>query len=130
MKIFATPDELDSTEIAPAGQARPGERPFYIPPRHEPLDEPQPVNAPPRMTETPIRPSKWDATLNRLKRHPGQWFIVCEYSGAGTPPTHLRVMAERRGFAIQMVERVGGPARNRSTRVYARRIVEVTDGAA
>ena len=124
MKIFVTPDELDSAEIAPAGRPRMDERPFFIPPRHEPLDEPQPVTAPPRMTETPIRPSKWDATMNRLKRHPGQWFIVCEYSGGGTPPTHLRVMAERRGFAIQMVERVGGPARNRTTRVYARRMVE------
>jgi hypothetical protein len=100
------------------------ERPYYVPPNLEPLEEPQPVAAPPRMTETPTRPSKWDATLNRLKQHPGQWFIICEYSGVARLPHYLADLAARRGFAIEMRERVGGPAGNRTSRVYARRLVD------
>jgi hypothetical protein len=98
------------------------ERPWYVPPRHVPLEEPVPVSLPPRSQPVQIRPSKWDPTLERLRAHPGQWFIICEYSGMGNSPAYLADLAMKRGFSIEMCERVGGPKGDRTSRVYARRV--------
>lgn len=90
------------------------------------LAEPVPVAEPPRENGT-TRPSKWDATINRLAAHPGQWFIIAETRAASSALHYLPSIAARRGVTLEITERVGGPKGDRTTRVYARMTTLIAD---